>query len=727
MTDDKLPDLPELPGFAAPDPETAQTSVPAEPPKRKRGRPRKSASVASGGPAAETPAPAPEPPPPVPAPPTPQLPEPPPSPAPEPPTPQLPQLPQLPESPPPQTSQAPQPPSVPKSEPSPPILPPVGSVASSSGADDPDSGREAAKLLRRSLDDMTSSVLQMESLFRAAPPPGVSVAGSRHVSGPVAGKHGKHARQQFQPQRGGHQSQPPRKGPPAAVHADANLPPGGAIASRFGAAAAAAARAVPPAPRAAPVPAVSPHSGIAPQAPAQGVAATSAPVAEPIPDLPVVRLSDLRGLSCADLLSLAREQRIFEQSSPRRKSDLVFQLAVKHALRGGMVECEGHLEVPTQAEAAEASVAASAAGATRAEARLASHNCYLRSATLGFSPDPADAIVSQELRDRHGLRQGDKVVCRAKFSPGGPFGGQFEATDIVSVNDGDPARSRLSSVFDAMPCATPSRRIRLRSSAARHAALDVFDVMSPLAFGQRALLVAQDASRLHEVLSAAAAAISVNHPAVRVVLAEPCAMPEDFPDGTADAPGGPAFTFCSTRFDDTPDKPVRLVSLLCESARRLVEGGRDVVLLLGSVPEFLNFQASEIGLAGKRGASCAPSEDSFAAVRRLFASARQIQDGGSLTVVAAVVGATGPDASPRRSALLRALLPATSAVLALDNDGSADAAASFANARDALSTAEEAAVRAKIRAGEPPETAISALPPPPAPETPALPVFVLPR
>ena len=114
-------------------------------------------------------------------------------------------------------------------------------------------------------------------------------------------------------------------------------------------------------------------------------------------------------------------------------------------------------------------------------------------------------------------------------------------------------------------------------------------------------------------------------------------------------------------------------------------------------------------------------------MRRLFASARQIQDGGSLTVVAAVVGATGPDASPRRSALLRALLPASSAVLALDSDGSADAAASFANARDALSTAEEAAVRAKIRAGEPPETAISALPPPPSPETPALPVFVLPR
>ena len=99
--------------------------------------------------------------------------------------------------------------------------------------------------------------------------------------------------------------------------------------------------------------------------------------------------------------------------------------------------------------------------------------------------------------------------------------------------------------------------------------------MSPLAFGQRALLVAPDASRLHEVLAAAAAAISVNHPAARVVLAEPCAMPEDFPDGTADAPGGPAFTFCSTRFDDTPDKPVRLVSLLCESARRLVEGFAD--------------------------------------------------------------------------------------------------------------------------------------------------------
>ena len=118
--------------------------------------------------------------------------------------------------------------------------------------------------------------------------------------------------------------------------------------------------------------------------------------------------------------------------------------------------------------------------------------------------------------------------------------------------------------------------------------------------------------------------------------------------------------------------------MLVDASRRLVESGRDVILLLHDLPRFLNLPAAEIGIVGRRNAPVGPLEETLLGFERLFAAARSIPDGGSLTILAGMqVEEGGGCATPARSALLRLFRSAANAELSLRADGTPDASASF--------------------------------------------------
>ena len=223
---------------------------------------------------------------------------------------------------------------------------------------------------------------------------------------------------------------------------------------------------------------------------------------------------------------------------------------------------------------------------------------------------------------------------------------------------------------------------------------------APLAFGSRALLLAHDLPVALTMMRRAAISVAAANPVARVILALPAAMPEDAaafaaelaavpagasPDSPdsgesandADSPSGIPM-LCSADYDDAPDKTARLVSMLVDVSRRLVESGRDVIVFLHDLPQFLNLPAAEIGAVGRRGTPVAPLEETLLGLRRLFAAARSVPDGGSLTVVAGMqVAEDGACATAQRAALLNAFQGAANAVLALRSDGMPDAARSF--------------------------------------------------
>ena len=590
-------------------------------------------------------------------------------------------------------------------------------------------GRASASRIRQDLDEMASSVREMEAFLQSAEKPVSSAApaqpqgkrrgrpkGSKTNPDKLARQAAK--RERAKASRGGAPKPPPPAPetpppPPAGLAGEPPAPPAGRPEaadvpySAFGVPAAPAPAA--PAASASPDPDI-PHSAF-------GIPHSSGRPA-PAADLPTIRTEDLYALSPEDLVSLAREQDVFFRAAVRTRADVVFDLLVKHARRGGSVEGSGYFE---QASAFEPGPGGEAP--PRGNFRGGSGG-FLRSAANGLRPAPGDISVPQDLRDRFGLRPGDHVVCRTRLVPQGPRQGTLEATELVSVNGGEPARSRLAPAFAALPVEAPSRRVRVRSAAAPSATLDALDVLAPLAFGARGLLLAPRAAfpEAAALLRTAAAAIAANHPAAKVVLLSLGAAP------AADRAAGTCLEL-STDFDDPADRHARALSAAVDLARREAERGRDVVLLVDSLPAALGPSGAGFEPGGRRGG--AAEDAALAAVRRAFATARALRGGGSVTVLAlaadpraAEPGSAAPDAA--LAALLAPVLDWTAAT----PDGAAlDPARTRSRALAPDDPGLAASLRTLLADGNAKGAAalLAKLPPPPPPpEAAEIPAFEVP-
>jgi len=331
---------------------------------------------------------------------------------------------------------------------------------------------------------------------------------------------------------------------------------------------------------------------------------------------------------------------------------------------------------------------------------------FLRRA--GYQRGPDDVYLSQAQVEQHGLRKGDAVEGTARPpQPGKPAGkssGNRDRTDkypglatVTAVNGSDPAQAAHRPEFAKLTPLHPQERLRLENSSAPGSATGrIIDLVTPIGKGQRGLIVSPPKAGKTMVLQAIAAAVAANHPEVHLMVVLVGERPEEVTDLRRSVRGEVVYS----TFDQSAEEHIQVAELAIERAKRLVEEGRDVVVLLDSITRLgraynLAAPASSRILAGgvAVGALYPP--------RKFLGAARNVEDGGSLTLLCTALVETGSrmddvffeefkgtgnmELRLRRDLAEKRIFPAI------------DAAPSSTRRDDLLMTAEEHEVMARLR------------------------------
>ncbi|CAL9650157.1 Transcription termination factor Rho [Streptomyces sp. enrichment culture] len=247
--------------------------------------------------------------------------------------------------------------------------------------------------------------------------------------------------------------------------------------------------------------------------------------------------------------------------------------------------------------------------------------------TAGLLPTPADVQLPTALIRRYGLRKGDLVE--------GVRGDRRALADVVRVNGRTPRRPAARRHFADLTPLHPHQRLRLEHPAAGLAGR-VLDLLAPVGKGQRGLLVAPPKTGKTVLLQQIAAAVTGNHPECRLMVLLLDERPEEVTDMRRSVRGE---VYAST-FDRTPKQHIALAELVIERAKRLVEAGEDVVVLLDSLTRLCRAHNNAAGPGG-RTLSGGVDAGSLTGPKRFFGAARQAEEGGSLTILATALVETG--------------------------------------------------------------------------------------
>ncbi len=267
---------------------------------------------------------------------------------------------------------------------------------------------------------------------------------------------------------------------------------------------------------------------------------------------------------------------------------------------------------------------------------------FLRRVSLALMPQQNDPFVHRSLSEANNLRPG--VLVEAEIGPGQRGGQQVEK--IIKINDRDPAAWAQVPELEMRTAISPSEQIVLETKPARSAktaekeksdiSMRVIDLISPVGKGQRALIVAPPRSGKTMLLQQIAQSISRNHPDIHLVLLLLDERPEEVTDMRRAVQGQ---VFASSN-DASLESHLRLAQLVTEYAKRKVEAGDDVVLLLDSLTR--TGRAFNLGQRGSgRTMSGGLDARALEIPRKIFGAGRQIEGGGSLTIIATILVGTG--------------------------------------------------------------------------------------
>ncbi|WP_412061586.1 transcription termination factor Rho [Rubrivirga sp. IMCC45206] len=260
---------------------------------------------------------------------------------------------------------------------------------------------------------------------------------------------------------------------------------------------------------------------------------------------------------------------------------------------------------------------------------------FLRSVEYGYLPSPDDIYVSPSQIKRFSLRVGDTVDGQVRP----PKEGErfFALIRVHSVNGRSPDDVDDRTGYDFLTPAYPDQLLRLETTA-DVLATRVVDIVAPIGKGQRGLVVAPPRSGRTVLLQALAAGAVANAPDATVLVILLDGRPEDVIDFQRAVPGA---EIVASTFDEAPERQVHVADLVLEKAKRLVEAGQDVVILLDSLTSLARAHAeapTPDGAPARSGASAA-----LRGPKRLFGAARAVEEGGSLTVIATVLTGTSAD------------------------------------------------------------------------------------
>ena len=330
-----------------------------------------------------------------------------------------------------------------------------------------------------------------------------------------------------------------------------------------------------------------------------------------------MHLSELKAKSPADLLAFAEELQI-ENASSLRKQDMMFAILKTFADNEQAIFGEGTLEI------------------------LSDGLGYLRSPQANFLPGPDDIYVSPAQVRRFGLRTGDTVEGQIRAPKDGER--YFSLLKVNAINFEDPESLRHRINFDNLTPLYPNRRLKMENpeveSVAKGPTKDnthrVIDLISPIGMGQRALIVAPPRTGKTVMLQNIAKSITANNPEVFLMVLLIDERPEEVTDMARTVRG----EVVASTFDEPATRHVQVTEMVLEKAKRLVEHKRDVVILLDSITRLGRAYNSVVPSSGKV-LTGGVDANALQRPKRFFGAARNIEEGGSLTIIATALIDTG--------------------------------------------------------------------------------------
>lgn len=252
---------------------------------------------------------------------------------------------------------------------------------------------------------------------------------------------------------------------------------------------------------------------------------------------------------------------------------------------------------------------------------------FLRSQDFNYLHGPDDIYVSPSQVKRFDLRTGDTVMGEVR--PPKEWERYLALLKVERINGGDPDKSKLRSAFDNLTPKYPDERIRLERKNGE-LSTRICDLVAPLGKGQRALIVAPPKGGKTILMQQLANAIVENHPEITLIVLLIDERPEEVTDMMAQCPQ--AEVICST-FDESADRHVQVADMVIEKAKRLVETGKDVVILLDSITRLARAH-NAVAPSGGKLMSGGMEATAMQKPKAFFGAARKLAEGGSLTIVA---------------------------------------------------------------------------------------------
>ncbi len=319
-------------------------------------------------------------------------------------------------------------------------------------------------------------------------------------------------------------------------------------------------------------------------------------------------ISELKSKKISELTTIAKELNI-SGFTDLRKQDLIFKILEAQTEVEGLTFSKGVLEV------------------------LPDGYGFLRSVDYNYLPSPDDIYVSPSQIKKFSLRTGDSVSGQVRP----PKEGErfFALLRVEAVNDQDPETIRERVLFDNLTPLYPNERVRLETAPGEYA-MRILDLLGPIGKGQRGMIVSPPKAGKTILLQKIANSITRNHPEIKLIVL----LIDERPEEVTDMERSVSAEVVSSTFDEPPERHVQVSDMVLEKAKRLVEAKRDVVILLDSITRLARAHNTVVPHSGKI-LSGGVDANALHKPKRFFGAARNVEEGGSLTIIATALVETG--------------------------------------------------------------------------------------
>jgi len=319
-------------------------------------------------------------------------------------------------------------------------------------------------------------------------------------------------------------------------------------------------------------------------------------------------IAELKNLKIAELTHMAQDLGVSGVTG-LKKAELIFKILEEQTKKEGLIFAEGVLEV------------------------LPDGYGFLRSPDFNYLPGPDDIYVSPSQIKRFGMRTGDTVS--GQIRPPKENERFFALLKVEAINFENPEEAKSKILFDNLTPLYPDEHINLETTP-KEVSMRVLNLLTPIGKGQRGLIVAQPKTGKTTLLQKIANSITKNHPEITLIVL----LIDERPEEVTDMERSVKAEVVSSTFDEPAERHVQVADMVLEKSKRLIEYGQDVVILLDSITRLARAHNAVVPHSGKI-LSGGVDANALHRPKRFFGAARNIEEGGSLTIIATALIDTG--------------------------------------------------------------------------------------